>query len=144
MANEKIILYYWSELTNIHLQFRQMSSKELCHSESSNFFGSEDLCHLLVGSEVLLVLSILEVMFLQVSPQFLDALSSRCFLCSNDVSKIIGKLHWLRDSRLLFCWFVGRSFIDGTRFLCCFRHFELIRSFGTFDVMFESQWFDIE
>merc|ERR1719174_3660786 len=110
MANEKIILYYWSELTNIHLQFRQMSSKELGHSKSSNFSGSKDLCHLLVGSE-----------------EFLDALSSRCFLCSNDVSKIRRKLHWLRDSRLLFCWFFGRSFIDGTRFLYCFRHFELTR-----------------
>merc|ERR1719174_2958891 len=98
MANEKIILYYWSGLTNVHLQFRQMSSKELGHSKSSDFFGSEDLCHLLVGGEVLLVLRILEVMFLQVSPQFLDALSSRCFLCPDDVSKIIGKLHWLRDS----------------------------------------------
>merc|ERR550539_636140 len=132
MANEKIILYYKSECTNVHLQFRQMSPKELGHSKSSDFFGSKDLCRLLVGSEVLLVLSILEVMFLQVSPQFLDTLCSRCFLCSNDGSKIIGKLHWLSDSRLLSCWFFGSGFIDGTSFLCCFRHVELIRSFETF------------
>merc|ERR1719464_1643131 len=90
IAHGKITLYCYSQkLTNIYLQFRQMSSKELCHSKSSNFFCSKDLCHLLVRSEVLLVLSILEVMFLQVSPQFLDALRSRCFLCSNDVSKIV-------------------------------------------------------
>merc|ERR1719458_1629763 len=102
MANGKITLLLQSKSTNVYLQFRQMSSKELGHSKSSNFFSCKDLCHLLVRCEVLLVLSILEVMFLQVSPQFLDALSSRCFFCSNDVSKIIGKLHWLRDSRLLF------------------------------------------
>ena len=52
-----------------------MGGKELGHGEGPNPLGAEDLGHLLVGGEELLVLGVLEVVLLQVGPQLLDALS---------------------------------------------------------------------
>ena len=52
-----------------------MSGEELGHGEGPHPLGAEDLGHLLVGGEELLVLGVLEVVLLQVGPQLLDALS---------------------------------------------------------------------
>ena len=93
-----------------------MGSQEFSHSEASDFRGSKDFGHLLVGSKVLSVLGILKVVFLQVGPQLLDAFCSGGLFLSNIGCEIGGELHWFRDSRLLL-W---SCFLDGTFFLCCF------------------------
>ena len=54
----------------------KVSAEKLGHSKSTNAFSSEDLGHLLVRGEVLLVLRVLEVVLLEVSPQLLHTLGS--------------------------------------------------------------------
>jgi len=53
------------------------------------------LGHLLVGSEELLVLRVLEVVLLEVGPQLLDALGAGGLLLSDDVGQVGGQLHGL-------------------------------------------------
>jgi len=52
-----------------------VSRQELGHGEAPHPLSSEDLGHLLVGGEELLVLGVLEVVLLEVSPQLLHTLS---------------------------------------------------------------------
>ena len=60
-----------------------MSGEELAHGEAMHPFVAEDLCHLLVGNEELLVLRVLKVVLLQIGPQLLDALSPEIKKFSN-------------------------------------------------------------
>ena len=65
-----------------------MSGEELGHGEGADTVGSENLGHLLVGGEELLVLGVLEVVLLEVGPQLLDALGAGCLLLADDVGEI--------------------------------------------------------
>ena len=77
---------------------RQVSGEELGHTEGADAVGTEDLGHLLVGGEELLVLGVLEVVLLEVGPQELDAFSAAGLLLANDVSEVGGELHGLGKS----------------------------------------------
>ena len=83
-----------------HWLFRlgEVSWEELGHTESPDTFGAENLGHLLVWGEVLLVFGVLEVVLLQVGPQELDAFRSGSFLLSDNVSQICWQLHGLGES----------------------------------------------
>ena len=70
-----------------------MGAEELGHAESADAVVSEDLGHLLVGDEELLVLGVLEVVLLDVSPQLLDAFSAAGLLLADDVSELGAELH---------------------------------------------------
>ena len=86
------------EMMKIYSNLRQMGGEELGHSEGTDFVVAEDLGHLLVGDEELLVFGILEVVLLDVSPQLLDALSTGSLLLADDVSEVAGELHGLGES----------------------------------------------
>jgi len=75
-----------------------VSAQELGHTESTNPVVAEDLGHLLVGVEELLVLRVLKVLLLDVSPQLLDALRPGSLLLADDVSELSGELHGLGES----------------------------------------------
>jgi len=75
-----------------------VSAQELGHTESTNPVVAEDLGHLLVGVEELLVLRVLKVLLLDVSPQLLDALGPGSLLLADDVSELSGELHGLGES----------------------------------------------
>jgi len=77
---------------------RQVSGEELGHTEGTDAVGSEDLGHLLVGDEELLVLGILEIVLLDVSPQLLDAFGPGSFLLANNVSELRAELHGLGET----------------------------------------------
>ena len=61
-------------IVTIHL--RKVGRQKLGHGEGAHPFGAEDLGHLLVGDEELLVFGVLEVVLLEVSPQLLHTLGS--------------------------------------------------------------------
>jgi len=73
-------------------------AEELGHTEGADPVVTEDLGHLLVGVEELLVLGVLEVVLLDVGPQLLDALSPGSLLLADDVSQLSGELHGLGES----------------------------------------------
>ena len=75
-----------------------MCREELGHGESPDAIGSEDLGHLLVGGEELLVLWVLEIVLLQVGPQLLDALGPGGLLLADDIGEVGGELHGLGQS----------------------------------------------
>jgi len=75
-----------------------VSAQELGHTESTDPVVAEDLGHLLVGVEELLVLGVLEVVLLDVGPQLLDALGPGSLLLADDVSELGGELHGLGES----------------------------------------------
>ena len=75
-----------------------MCGEELGHAESPDAILPEDLGHLLVGDEELLVLGVLEVVLLQVGPQLLDAFGTAGFLLADDVSQFSGELHGFGES----------------------------------------------
>jgi hypothetical protein len=76
----------------------QVSGEELGHTEGTDLVASEDLGHLLVGDEELLVLGILKVVLLDVSPQLLDAFSAAGLFLADDVSELSAELHGLGES----------------------------------------------
>merc|ERR1719369_1071174 len=76
----------------------EVSGQELGHAERPDAVSAEDLGHLLVGVEVLLVLRVLEVVLLDVGPQLLDALGAGSLLLADDVSQLSGELHGLGKS----------------------------------------------
>jgi len=78
-----------------------VSGQELGHAESPDAIVAEDLGHLLVGVEELLVLGVLEVVLLDVGPQLLDALGAGSLLLADDVSELVGELHGLGESGFL-------------------------------------------
>ena len=73
----------------------KVSGQELGHTEGADSVCSENLSHLLVGCEELLVLGVLEVVLLQVGPQLLDAFGSGSFLLANNLGQVGGELHGL-------------------------------------------------
>ncbi len=75
-----------------------MSREELGHGEGPDAFRSEDLGHLLVGSEELLVLRILQVVLLQVGPELFDALGTGSLGLPDDVGEFRRELHGLCQS----------------------------------------------
>ena len=87
------------------LNFSQVFLKVLGHSEGLDLLGAENLGHLLVGGEELLVRGVLEVVLLDVRPQLLDALGTAGLLLANDIGEFIAKLHGLGKST--FFLFVG-------------------------------------
>ena len=70
-----------------------MSGKKLLHAEGmkTDAVGTENLSQLFVGGEILLVSGILEVVLLEVSPQFLDAFSTASLFLANDVGEVSAK-----------------------------------------------------
>jgi len=76
----------------------EVSTQELGHAESPDAVSAEDLGHLLVGGEVLLVLGVLQVVLLDVGPQLLDALGPRRLLLPDDVGQLGAELHGLGES----------------------------------------------
>ena len=75
-----------------------MSGEELGHAEGADTIVAENLGHLLVGGEELLVLGVLEIVLLEVGPQELDAFGAAGLLLANDVSEVGGELHGLGKS----------------------------------------------
>ena len=84
--------------TATRLEGAEVSGQELAHGEGAHPLVSEDLGHLLVGGEELLVLGVLEVVLLDVSPQLLDALGAGGLLLADDVGEVGGELHRLGES----------------------------------------------
>lgn len=72
-----------------------MGREELGHAEGADLVLSEDLGHLGVGGEELLVLGVLEVVLLDVGPQLLDAFGPGGLLLADDVSELRAQLHGL-------------------------------------------------
>jgi len=72
-----------------------VSGEELGHAEGTDPVVAEDLGHLLVGGEVLLVLGVLQVVLLDVGPQLLDALGAGRLLLADDVAQLGAELHGL-------------------------------------------------
>jgi len=75
-----------------------VGGKELGHTEGTDAVVAENLGHLLVGVEELLVLGVLEVVLLDVGPQLFDAFSTAGFLLADDVSELSAELHGLGES----------------------------------------------
>ena len=80
------------------VRLRQVSGEELGHAEGADVVGAENLGHLLVGGEELLVRGVLKVVLLDVSPQLLDALGTAGLLFANDIGEFIAKLQGLGKS----------------------------------------------
>ena len=76
----------------------EVGGEKLGHAEGTDLLGAENLGHLLVGGEVLLVLGVLEVVLLQVGPELLDALGPGGLLLANDVGELGGELHGLGET----------------------------------------------
>jgi hypothetical protein len=75
-----------------------VSREELGHAEGTNTVGTENLGHLLVGEEELLVLGVLEVVLLEVGPELLDALGTAGLFLADDIGEISAELHGLGES----------------------------------------------
>jgi len=75
-----------------------VSADVLGHTESTDPVVAEDLGHLLVGVEELLVLGVLEVVLLDVGPQLLDAVGAGGLLLANNVGELSRELHGLGES----------------------------------------------
>jgi hypothetical protein len=88
-----------------------MRGEELCHAEGTDAVVTEDLGHLLVGGEVLLVSGVLEVVFLQVGPELLDALRAAGLVLADDGGEVSAELEGLGESGSL-CHF---EFVFGVR-----------------------------
>merc|ERR1739838_366095 len=89
----------------------EMGRKECGHSKGTKAVFTENLSHLLVGGEILFVFGVLEVVFLEVSPQEFDAFGTAGLVFADNGSKISAQLHWL-----------GKS--------SSFRHFEFLLDSG--------------
>merc|ERR1719189_3539882 len=83
---------------NYELQGGQMGSNMLGHTESTDFVRTENLGHLFVGKKILLVVGGLEVVFLEVSPKFLDAFGTAGLILANNSSQIGAELQRFGES----------------------------------------------
>jgi hypothetical protein len=72
--------------------------EKLEHAEATNTVSTENLCHLFVGFKKLLVSGILEIVLLDVNPQFLDAFTTASLFLAYNVSEVIAKLHGFGES----------------------------------------------
>ena len=59
------------------LRLGEVLLQVLAHGEALDLLNSKDRGHDLVGSEPLLVLRVLQVLLLQIGPEFLDTLNER-------------------------------------------------------------------
>ena len=75
-----------------------MGSNMLGHTESTDFVRTENLGHLFVGKEILLVVGGLEVVFLEISPKFLDAFGTAGLILANNSSQIGAELQRFGES----------------------------------------------
>ena len=75
-----------------------MCADMLGHAESTNFVSSENLGHLFVGKEKLLVVGGLEIVFLEVGPKFLDAFGTAGLFLADDVSQVGAELQRFGES----------------------------------------------
>ena len=75
-----------------------MGSNMLGHTESTDFVRTENLGHLFVGKEKLLVVRGLEIVFLEVSPKFLDAFGTAGLFLADDVSQVRAELQRFGES----------------------------------------------
>ena len=75
-----------------------MGADELGHAEGTDAVLAEDLGHLGIGEEELLVLGILEIVLLEVSPQVLHALGAGSRLVAADISELSAEGHGLGES----------------------------------------------
>jgi len=109
MWTEKFVAKDLSNFNFLKAKLRQVGAEELGHAEGADAVASENLGHLLVGVEELLVLGVLEVVLLDVSPQLLDAFGTAGFLLSDNVGELSAELHGLGESGSLghfeFFWF---------------------------------------
>lgn len=69
----------------------QMFAEELGHAKSPHFVLSKDLGHSFVWLEKLLVFRILQLVFLDVGPQLLDALASGGLSLADNVGQLVGQ-----------------------------------------------------
>ena len=70
-----------------------MSGEKLGHAEGADTIVAENLGHLLVGGEELLVLGVLQIVLLEVSPKKLNAFGTAGLLLANDIGEISAELH---------------------------------------------------
>ena len=86
------------------LRVGQMFLQVLRHAEALDLLLSEDGLHGLVGGEPLLLLRILQVVLLQVVPQFLHYLRTGDLLAlssADDLGQLTRHIEWLLDAFLL-------------------------------------------
>ena len=76
----------------------EMFAKVFSHAKSPHLVLAEDLGHLFVGLEILLVLWILELMLLDVGPELFDALAPGGLLLADNVSEFRRQLVGLGES----------------------------------------------
>ena len=75
-----------------------MGSDALGHAEAADLLRAEDLGHLLVGDEVLLVLGILQVVLLDVGPEELHELGAGRLLLADEIGELGAELLGLGES----------------------------------------------
>ena len=80
----------------------------LQYFEGTDTFGAEDLGQLLVGSEELIVLWVLEFVFLEVGPEVLQALGPGSLLQADDGGQLWADFHW--SSKYTSLWHLGSPF----------------------------------
>ena len=71
-----LVGFHSGQIKFLFVNFGQVVAEEFGHTKSANFFGSKNLCHLLVGGEILFVFRILQIVLFHISPKFFDALST--------------------------------------------------------------------
>lgn len=88
---------------------RQVSGKELGHTECTDAVVSKNLCHFLVGVEELFVFGVLEIVLLDVCPKLFNAFSAAGLFFADDVSELSAELHGFGESGSLrhFEFFFG-------------------------------------
>merc|ERR1719281_182251 len=77
---------------------RQVSGKELGHTECTDAVISKNLCHLLVRVEELFVFGVLEIVLLDVCPKLFDAFSTASLFFANNVGEVSAELHGFGES----------------------------------------------
>ena len=75
-----------------------MGTDVLGHTESTEFVSTENLGHLFVGDEILLVVRSLEIVFLEISPKQFDAFGTASLLLANDISQVSAELQRFGES----------------------------------------------
>ena len=75
-----------------------MGTDVLGHTESTEFVSTENLGHLFVGDEILLVVRSLEIVFLEISPKQFNAFGTAGLLLANNISQIGAELQRFGES----------------------------------------------
>merc|ERR1719491_2699647 len=77
---------------------RHMCTDKFGHTESTNFVRTENLGHLFVGDEILLVVRSLEIVFLEIGPKKFDTFGTAGLHLANDISQISAELQRFGES----------------------------------------------